>query len=105
MRYLLKFTIPNDTGNEALTDPKFGEKMQNLFKEMKAEAVYFTTIDGERGGYAVVNMTDASEMPAIAEPLFLWLKSRITFLPVMKPEDLMKAGPAIEAAAKKYAQK
>jgi hypothetical protein len=103
MRYLLKFSIPNDTGNEALMDPKFGEKMQNLFKEMKAEAVYFTTIDGERGGYAVVNMNDASEMPAMAEPLFFWFQSHVEFYPVMKPEDLMKAGPAIEAAVKKYA--
>jgi hypothetical protein len=103
MRYMMRFTIPNDTGNAALKDPKFGEKMQEFFKEIKAEAVYFTTIDGERGGYAVVNMNDASEMPALAEPLFFWLKSRIDWYPVMKPEDLMKAGPSIESAAKKYA--
>ena len=40
--------------------------------------------------------------PAIAEPFFLWLNAEVTFLPVMKPEDLAKAGPAIGAAAKKW---
>ena len=102
MRYLMRFSMPTDYANDTLADPKFGEKMQDLLKEIKAEAAYFTTIDGQRGGYAVVNLNDASEIPAVAEPFFLWLKSDIEFLPVMKPEDLMKAGPAIDAAVKKW---
>ena len=39
---------------------------------------------------------------AIAEPFFIWLKAEIEFYPVMTPEDLGKAGPAIEAAFKKW---
>jgi hypothetical protein len=90
-------------GNNLLKDPLFGKKMQDLLKEVKAEAAYFTTVCGKCGGYMIVNMNDASQMPAIAEPFFIWLKAEIDFIPVMTPEDLGKAGPAIEAAFKKWA--
>ena len=47
-------------------------------------------------------MNDASEMPGIAEPFFLWLNADVEFFPVMKPEDLAKAGPATAAAVQKW---
>lgn len=102
MRYILKFTFNIDAGNAALRDPQFGTKMQQLLTDIKAEAVYFTAINGQRGGYAVIQMTDASQIPAVAEPFFLWLKADLEFLPVMTPEDLMKAGSAIANATKKW---
>jgi hypothetical protein len=46
-------------------------------------------------------MDDASQIPALAEPLLLGLGSAIQVHPVMSPEDLEKATPAIEQAAKK----
>lgn len=67
MHYLLKVSFPVAAGNAALTDPQFGEKMQRLLAEIKAEATYFTSINGQRGAYIVVNMEDASEIPGIAE--------------------------------------
>jgi hypothetical protein len=42
MRYLIKMDWPNEAGNVVIRDPKFGEKIQALLKEMKAEAAYFT---------------------------------------------------------------
>ncbi len=36
MRFIMQFTIPNDTGNDAFRDSKFAEKMQGLLKEVKA---------------------------------------------------------------------
>ena len=66
MKYILKVKIPNPYGNELLKNPQFGMKMKEVLEEVKAEAAYFTTIDGCRGGYVVVNMNDASEIPAIA---------------------------------------
>jgi hypothetical protein len=74
----------------------------STIQELKPEAAYFTDIDGGRGGYIVVNMDDASQIPALAEPLFLGLEATIQVHPVMTPEDLGKAAPAIEQAAKKY---
>jgi len=102
MRYLVKFHIPIDAGNEALRDPEFGAKMQQLLSEINAEAAYFTAVNGQRGGYIIVNFDDASKIPAIAEPLFFWFKADVEFIPVMLPEDLGRAGSAIEAAVKKW---
>ncbi|HLZ68096.1 MAG TPA: hypothetical protein VKQ29_17870 [Aliidongia sp.] len=102
MRYIVKFRVPIEAGNAALCAPEFGEKMRELLTEMKAEAAYFTAMNGQRGGYIVLNVNEASEIPAIAEPLFLWLHADVEFLPVMAPEDLAKAAPAITAAAKKW---
>ena len=102
MRFLMKVEIPTEAGNTAISDPDFGAKMQAVLKEVSAEAAYFTSMQGQRGGYIIVNMDDASEIPAIAEPFFLWLKAKVEFIPVMTPEDLADAGPSIAAAVKKW---
>jgi hypothetical protein len=102
MKYIMRVRIPMERGNEALRDPQFGHKMNELLTEIKAEAAYFTTITGQRGAFIIVNMNDASEIPAVAEPFFLWLNADIEFFPVMRPEDLAKAGPSIGAAADKW---
>jgi hypothetical protein len=102
MRFIMKIRFAVDAGNAALKDPEFGKKMQEYLADVKAEAAYFTSVEGQRGGYVILDMADASQIPAIAEPLFLWLNADIEFLPVMTPEDLGKAGAAIAAAAKKW---
>jgi hypothetical protein len=102
MRYIMKVSMSEEAGNANVRDPKFGEKVQTLLKEVKAEAAYFTTIEGRRGAYIVVNMDDASQMPAMAEPFFLWFKGKVKFIPVMLPQDLAKAGPAIASAIQKW---
>jgi hypothetical protein len=104
MRYLVRFHVPVEAGNAALRDAEFGSKMQLLLQEINAETAYFTAVDGQRGGYIVVNFDDASKMPAIAEPLFYWLKADVEFIPIMLPEDLANAGPAIDAARKKWGE-
>jgi hypothetical protein len=102
MKYIMIVRMGQERGNEVLRDPQFGHKMSDLLAEIKAEAAYFTTIEGQRGAYIVVNMNDASDIPAIAEPFFLWLDADIDWVPVMLPSDLAKAGPAIGAAVKKW---
>jgi len=51
MRYLMKMRFPVEAGNAALRDPQFGAKMQQALADIKAEAAYFTAVDGQRGGY------------------------------------------------------
>lgn len=103
MKYIMSVKMASgDDGNALLRDPLFGKKMQDLLKEVKAEAAYFTTICGSRGGYVIVNLDNASQIPAVAEPFFIWLKAEIEFYPVMTPEDLAKAEPAIIAAFQKW---
>jgi hypothetical protein len=102
MRFLMKMEWPVEAGNAALKDPKFGDKMTALFKEMKAEAVYFTTLNGNRGGYVVINVDDPSQMVAMAEPFFYGFKAKVKFMPVMTPEDLAKGMPAAAKAFKEW---
>jgi hypothetical protein len=102
MRYIMQVRIPIERGNELLKDPKFGEKMSQLLTQVKAEQAYFTTVGAQRGGFVVLNMDDASQIPLLAEPFFLWLEADIEFLPVMTLEDLQKAGPGIGAVVQKW---
>ena len=69
---------------------------------LKPEAVYFTDDKGQRTAFLFLDMRDASQIPAIAEPWFLAFNASIEIHPVMVPDDLAKAGSAIEAAIKKY---
>jgi hypothetical protein len=68
----------------------------------KPEAVYFTADHGQRTAFLFLEMQDASQIPAIAEPWFLAFNASIEIHPVMVPDDLARAGSAIEAAVKKY---
>jgi hypothetical protein len=47
-------------------------------------------------------MDDASQIPAMAEPWFLAVNGTVEFQPVMKLEDVLKAGPGIERAVKRF---
>ncbi len=103
MRFLLKVNIPVDTGNAAAKAGKLGATIQSILAELKPEAVYFTDDKGQRTGYLFLDMQDASQIPAIAEPWFLAFNASIEIHPVMIPDDLAKAASAIEKAVKKYA--
>ncbi len=102
MRFLLKVNIPVETGNAAAIAGKLGETIKSILMDLKPEAVYFSDSAGQRTGYIFLDMQDASQIPAIAEPWFLAFNAAVEIHPVMIPEDLMKAGSAIEKAVKKY---
>ena len=102
MRFLVKVNIPVEAGNAAAKAGKLGSTIQSILADLKPEAVYFTDDKGQRTGYLFLEMQDASQIPAIAEPWFLAFNARVEIHPVMVPDDLASAGSAIEAAAKKY---
>ena len=102
MRFMLTFRIPTEQGNAVIKAGQLAQITQSILEDLKPEAVYFGDIEGGRGGYVVVNMDDASQIPALAEPLFQALGATVKLHPVMTPDDLMRAGPALEQAAQKY---
>ncbi|MGA2189297.1 MAG: hypothetical protein ABSH33_12255 [Steroidobacteraceae bacterium] len=102
MRFLVKVNIPVEAGNAMAKAGKLGATMQSILADLKPEAVYFTDDNGQRTAYLFVEMQNAAQIPAIAEPWFLAFNAGIEFHPVMVPDDLAKAGGAIEAAVKKY---
>jgi len=73
-----------------------------FFNDLKPEAASFLASNGKRTAMLFVEMQDASQIPALAEPWFLAFQASIEMVPVMIPEDLKKARPAIEQAVKKY---
>jgi len=102
MRFLVKVNIPVEAGNGAAKVGKLGTTIQSILADLKPEAVYFTDDNGQRTAFLFLDMQDASQIPAIVEPWFLAFNARIEIHPVMVPEDLSRAGSAIEAAVKKY---
>jgi hypothetical protein len=102
MRFLVKVNIPVEAGNAAAKAGKLGTTIQSILADLKPEAVYFTDDHGQRTAFVFLDMADASQIPSIAEPWFLAFNASIEIHPVMVPDDLAKAGRAIEAAVNKY---
>ncbi len=102
MRYLVKVNIPVESGNAAAKAGKLGATIQSILDDLKPETAYFTDDNGQRTAFLFLKMQDASQIPAIAEPWFLAFNASIEIHPVMVPDDLARAGDAIEKAVKKY---
>ena len=102
MRFLLKVSIPVEAGNAAAKAGNLGTTIQSILTDLKPEAAYFTDDNGQRTGLLFLDMQDAAQIPAIAEPWFLAFNASVEFHPVMVPDDLARAGGAIEAVVSKY---
>ena len=100
MRFVVKITIPVETFNAAVRDGSAGRKLQQILDDTKPEAVYFYEDDGKRGDLMVVTLEKTSQIPAIAEPWFLYFDAGVEFHPCMTPQDLAAAG--LEALGQKY---
>lgn len=102
MRFLLKVSIPVDAGNEAVKNGTLSKTIESILAELKPEAAYFSDDNGKRTGFIFFEMQDTSQVPAVAEPWFLALSASIELHPAMNVEDLKKAAPRMEQAAKRY---
>ena len=102
MRILLKNSMPVDVANTRMKDGSFPKIVQSILADQKPEAAYFAEEDGKRTAFIVVDLQDPSQIPAVAEPWFLAFNAQVELHPAMSPEDLMKAGPGIDQAVKKY---
>ena len=103
MRFMLTFRIPPEEGNAAMKDGSFMPAFQSIMEELQPEAAYLAEIEGARGGYFVVNMDDASQIPDIAEPFFLGLGATVQIHPVFTLDDVPAVTEAVERARQKYA--
>jgi hypothetical protein len=101
MRFLIKVSFPVEAGNAAAKKDGF-KVIQTILEQQKPEAAYFIADGGRRTGLLIMDITDASDIPRIAEPWFLALNASIEATPAMIAEDLQKAAPAIEQAVKNF---
>lgn len=103
MRMLMRVSIPVEAGNAAAKAGTLGSTVEQILADLKPEASYFFADDnGQRSCSIVFDMKDTSEIPAVAEPWFLAFNAKVSFRPIMNPQDLAKAGPSIGEAAKRY---
>jgi hypothetical protein len=103
MRMLLRVSVPVEAGNAAAKAGTLGPTIERILADLKPEAAYFfADDDGNRSGSIVFDMKDSSQIPAIAEPWFLAFNAKVSFRPVMNPQDLAAAGPSITKAGQQY---
>jgi len=88
----MNIRIPHEPFNTAARQGTVGATLQRIIEEAKPEAVYFTEQNGTRGAVMIVEMSDASEIPALAEPWFLSFNADCEFRIAMTPSDLERAG-------------
>jgi hypothetical protein len=101
MRMLLQVSISHEPFNAAVRDGTAGQKLSRIVDETRPEAVYFTEQHGQRGAIMIVEMSDPSKIPALAEPWFLTFNATVEFRVVMTPDDLQKA--SLDEVGKKWA--
>ncbi len=102
MRFMISCRVPTERANALIREGRFPQTFQSILEDLQPEAAYFTDVDGARGAYFILNMDEASELPAKVEPLFHGMGAEVKVHLVMMPEDLQKGMPALEQAAQKY---
>ena len=100
MKMLVNIKLPPQPFNAAVRDGTVGAKLNRILEASQPEAVYFTEQNGQRGAVLIVDVADASKIPALAEPWFLTFEAEVEFRIVMTPDDLKKA--ALDELGKKW---
>jgi len=101
MRMLMHLQFPLEPFNSAVRDGSAGPKIQKILDAIKPEAAYFCDHNGHRGGTLVVNLNQASDIPALAEPWFLTFNAHVELRVARTPQDLASAN--LDALGKKWA--
>ena len=92
MRMIMNVSIPNEPFNTMVRKGSAGKTIQKILEAIKPEAAYFSEQNGHRGAVLIVDMKDASAIPALAEPWFLSFNADCNFRIAMTPEDLARSG-------------
>ncbi len=97
MRMMLRVRVNTAKGNEAIRSGALPRVIGAFTERAKPEAAYFTVDNGERTAFFVFDMKDSSQMPPLAENLFMELGAELHLTPVMNADEL-KAGLGAYAA-------
>ncbi len=89
MHLMLRFSIPVQKGNDAVSDGSMALALRELVEKVNPEAAYFHLDDGCRAGTIIFDASDQPQMAMINEPLFAKLEARIDIQPVISLEELL----------------
>jgi len=99
---MVRFSFAVDAGNAAIRMGKLEKVFQQLAEDLKPEAAYFHAVDGDRGGFFIVNMADSSQIADTAERLFFGVNAKIELIPVMTADDLRKGLSGVQETIRRY---
>jgi hypothetical protein len=102
MRIMVRFSFAVDAGNAAIRMGKLEKVFQQLAEDLKPEAAYFHAVDGDRGGFFIINMADSSQIADTAERLFFGVNAKIELIPVMTADDLRKGLLGVQQTIRRY---
>src|SRR5215475_14310323 len=102
MRFLIHAKIPTEAGNLMLQDPNLLNKLETYKNEVKAEVTYFFEEEGDRVAAFIVDISAASEIPVLIEPLFNGMGARVQLHPIMSFDDLKNGIPQAVVEANSY---
>ena len=98
MRMMLKINIPIEAGNRGVKDGSLPKILEATISKLRPEAAYFLADSGLRSAIIFFDLREASDIPAIVEPLFLGLGAEVELVPVMNADDLkLGLGAAMKA--------
>ncbi len=100
MRMMIVAQMPPEPFNTMVRNGSAGPTIKKILDDLKPEAAYFVEYDGKRGGFFVVDVAKASDVPRLAEPFFLKFNAEVKFRVCMLPQDLAEAN--LEALGKKW---
>lgn len=92
MRMLMNIKFPNKEFNDLVKNGSAGKVINRILEECRAEAVYFTEQEGHRSALLIVEVSEPSRVPALAEPWFLHFNASVEFKIVMSNDDLKRSG-------------
>ncbi|MFF4186752.1 hypothetical protein ACFYZ9_26550 [Streptomyces sp. NPDC001691] len=95
MRVLLKAVLDTEKTNDVIRNGTMQKTMQAAMEALRPEAAYFTAEDGCRTALIFFDLADPSQIPRIAEPFFMEMGAKVSFVPVMNGEDLEKGLAAL----------
>jgi hypothetical protein len=85
---MIRIAVPVSSGNRAIQDGTLEKTISATMERLKPESAYFYSDRGVRTAIMIGDFKDVSDIPAIAEPLFMALDAAVEFIPVMNAEEL-----------------
>jgi hypothetical protein len=91
MKMLINVILPIEPFNSMVRNGTAGDTIGRIIDDIKPESIYFTEQEGSRSAVMIVEIPDASGVPAVAEPWFLNFEAHCEFRIAMTPDDLARA--------------
>lgn len=90
MRMLLKVSIPNNGGNEAIQSGELPKIFGTWMEANKPEAAYFVALKGCRTALIFFDMNETVDIPTLCEPFMHGLNASIELTPAMDAKDMQE---------------